>query len=324
MEGGGSMPAKSLMWLGALTLLSPLADAQVTFQFDYSDPSAELWTPESRAALDTAAANLSSYLPLYTANIRIAVLGTNANNGTLAGAGSYYYNPVPGFGNMGIIGSKILAEDTSSLSINGRVTANFFHNWSFDDTVTGSQFDFISVMMHEIGHAMGFASLVGSNGESDLGFDGSFSPFDQFLVNSSGQALVYQGTFNTGPEWEAASVGGTGNGIFFNGPNAVAVYGGLIPIYSPTTWAEGSSGSHLDTGVFTGTDRQLMNHAITRGPGEREFSELEIAMFRDLGYTHFGVVPEPSTGVLVAVSAGFFLRRRRPTGSASLPARLAS
>ena len=124
---------------------------------------------------------------------------------------------------------------------------------------------------------------------------------------------MYQGSFTTGQEWDQASTGGTGNGIFFNGPRAMAVYGGLVPIYSPTTWEEGSSGSHLDTNVFTDEERKLMNHSVTPGMGERAFSELEVAMFRDLGFTEFSMpVPEPAAIVLLFIaSCGLLPRRRR-------------
>lgn len=320
MESGGFMPVKSLLCFGATVLLSPFAGAQVSFQFDYSDSTAALWSPESRAALTAAANNVSTYLTGYTKAVTITmkVTGSQANNGSLAGAGSRYLNPAVGFSNLGVIGNEIISGTNSGLGYDGTIDANFFHNWSYTDTVSSSQYDFVSVMMHEIAHAMGFASLLTQTGDSAFGEDGYLSPFDSFLVNSAGQPLVYQGSFTTGTEWDAASTGGTGNGIFFNGPNAVAIYGGLVPIYSPTSWAEGSSGSHLDTTVFTDEERKLMNHSVTPGLGERGFSDLEIAMFRDLGFTAFGLVPEPATCMLVLVAAGGFLvhRRRMPAAAA--------
>ena len=295
-------------------MLPPLAEAQVSFQFDYSDPTAAMWSPESRAALDRAADHVEAYLSGYTkpVTIRLKITGSNADDGSLAGAGSYYSGGGAGFDNLGIVGDEIISETDSGYTHDGKLNANFFHSWSYTDTVSPSEFDFVSVMMHEIGHAMGFTSLLSQTGEGI--FDpGYLSPFDGFLVNSAGEPLVYQGTFTTGAEWDQASVGGTGNGIFFNGLNAMAVYGGLVPIYSPTTWEEGSSGSHLDTNVFTDEERKLMNHSVTPGMGERAFSELEVAMFRDLGFTEFSMpVPEPAAIVLLFIaSCGLLPRRRR-------------
>ena len=57
-----------------------------------------------------------------------------------------------GFGNLGVVGTKILtngASDLNSSAFDGTVDANFFHAWSFNDTVNSSQYDFVSTMMHE-------------------------------------------------------------------------------------------------------------------------------------------------------------------------------
>ncbi len=100
--------------------------------------------------------------------------------------------------------------------------------------------------------------------------------------------------------WDVASVGGTGpiNGLLFNGPNAVTANGGqIVSLYSPTTWNDGSSGSHLDTDFFTGANFQMMNHAasVSEGLDIRTLSAIEIGILKDIGYTQ--AVPEPSAGL---------------------------
>ena len=84
-------------------------------------------------------------------------------------------------------------------------------------------------------------------------------------------------------------------GLYFSGPNAMAAYGGRVPLYSPNFWEQGSSGSHTDDGTFTGKDavlppRLLMNSKLPLGLGVRELGAVELGMLADLGYA---VVPEP-------------------------------
>lgn len=302
--------------LGFLVFAAQPVGASVSFSFDYSDPSASNWSTDARNALATAATNVGSYLTGYNAVITMRVTGSNANTTTLASAGSFYATS-PGFGNLGVVGTKIQSNgtiDLSGASFDGAVDANFFHAWSFTNTVSGSQFDFVNVMMHELAHSMGFLSLISQAGASEFGGN-AFSPFDQYLVNGADEKLVPGGTVDL-PKWNAASVGGTGTlpptvGIYFDGPNAMAANGGnLVPIYSPTTWEDGSSGSHLDTDFYTGGSQKLMNHAVTAGLGVRAFGDIEVGIFRDIGYTAFGI-PEPASAMLGAMALGLMMRRER-------------
>ena len=53
--------------------------------------------------------------------------------------------------------------------------------------------------------------------------------------------------------WDVAVIGGAGNsGILWLGPNATAANAGNpVPLYTPTTYTDGSSISHLDDDFFT-------------------------------------------------------------------------
>lgn len=308
---------------GLLVLVTQQARSSVSFSFNYSDPSASNWSLDARDALATAANQIASYLTGYNAVITMQVTGSNADSTSLASAGSYYANLTPGFNNIGVVGTKIQSNgaiDYTGANFDGVVDANFFHPWSFTNTVSGSQYDFVSVMMHELSHAMGFSSLIEEDGSASFSSSPSaFSPWDEHLVNGANQLMVNPGTLTVDlPKWQIDSVGGTGTmpatvgtGLYFNGPNAVAANGGnLIPIYSPAEWENGSSGSHLDTDFYTGPGQKLMNHAVTTGLGEREFSEIEIGIFRDLGYAAFAI-PEPSSALLAAMALGLGLGMRR-------------
>ncbi|MBI3691355.1 MAG: hypothetical protein HY239_12070, partial [Mycolicibacterium aromaticivorans] len=80
---------------------------------------------------------------------------------------------------------------------------------------------------------------------------------------------------------------GQNSGLYFNGANAVAAYGGLVPIFTPEEYDGGSSIAHTDDNTFNGTikPRDLMNAQDPFGPGPRTLSALDRGVLRDLGYT---------------------------------------
>ena len=80
-------------------------------------------------------------------------------------------------------------------------------------------------------------------------------------------------------------------GMFFNGAHAVAANNNqLVGLYSPTTWIDGSSVSHLDTDnpAYGG---MMMLHAVGTGNAARDYSAIEVGMMQDLGYTAVTAVP---------------------------------
>lgn len=118
--------------------------------------------------------------------------------------------------------------------------------------------------------------------------------------------------------WNDASISGTGAaGLYFLGANAVAANGGNpVFLFSPTTWNDGSSGSHLDSDFYDGTNGNefnMMNHeaSVYDGLDIRQFNNIEIGMLIDIGYTN--LIPEPSPLLLGIAGTGFLalLRRRR-------------
>jgi hypothetical protein len=129
--------------------------------------------------------------------------------------------------------------------------------------------------------------------------------FDSFLVNSDGTKVIGSDYL-----WRNAytpNLTGGNSGLYFGGAYAVAAYGGLVPLYAPSSWESGSSVSHLNDRVFTGTNRKLMNAQVFSGMGIRELSPVELAILADLGYT---IAPQPGTAALAFIGV-FFLRRSR-------------
>ena len=140
---------------------------------------------------------------------------------------------------------------------------------------------------NELKHGFGFTfklelapnRAIGAPGEND---DRYWLTTDRFLVNASGRRLI-----GRDHRWDDESDGyliGQDGGLFFGGRNAVAAYGGLVPLFTPNPWSEGSSGSHTDDVTFAGDHQLLMNARTDSGLGIRVLSAMEIGFLRDLGY----------------------------------------
>ena len=298
--------------------------AQVSFSFDYTN--APDFTPEAKASLESAASITSSFFN-HTASIEVEVQSVNNGGGTLASAGSEFAglfggNFQNGFGNRGVVGHEMLTgTDANGATKDATVTVNFGQPWDYDDDIDGNKFDFKSTLIHELLHAVGFSSDIQQNGNDAFGTPpgnpGKWVPFDEFVADSNG-ALINNQFALDGTRWDAAKVGGTGtnpasDGLYFNGPNAVAAHGAPVPIYSPDPFEQGSSGSHLDDNFFNGigAEKMIMNAATGTGPGIRSLSNVEIGIFKDLGFT---VVPEPHEYAIMTALGLFaivYVRRRR-------------
>ena len=258
------------------------------------------------AALDAAATRLSSYIVVGAPVTITTKLIGQSNPGSnflassftnFAGGGAGYYGTV--------VQKKILTGiDANGAVADSQLTWNFAYPWGLGDTVAGNQYDFQSVAMHEMVHSLGFLSGIGSPASIDT----NWSTYDSFLSTSAGTAVIDPNyTFNTA--YTANLTGGNG-GLYFDGPNAVAAYGGLVPLYTPGTWASGSSVTHLNPTPVkpAGTTGYLMDPSDGYGLGVRVITPVEVGILEDLGYT---IVTPSGASVFVIFGFGLMRRRRR-------------
>ncbi|MCA8996834.1 MAG: VCBS repeat-containing protein [Planctomycetaceae bacterium] len=254
-----------------------------------------------RDALQTIADNFGALFD-HTATITMDVSSSeNSMSNTLASAGSNTAETfTAGFGSE-VIRTKVLTGmDLNGATVDGTVDVNWGQPYevSLDPMdVDGSEIDFVSTMVHEFTHAMGFASLIFQDGTDEWstqpGNPGSWSAFDQFITNAS-ETPVINASFELSSAVWANSVGGNsanGNGLFFNGPNAKAANGGNpVGLFTPTTWSDGSSVSHTDdeNPALAGT---MMLSATFAGLGAREYTSIEMGIMMDLGYSFVSQTP---------------------------------
>jgi hypothetical protein len=202
--------------------------------------------------------------------------------------------PMPGTWYPAALANKLAGSDISS---GYEIVARFnsaFGNWYFGtDGNPGSQVDFASVVLHELGHGLGFSGsmmvggdpMQGGCSSSNLGCWGRGTGFpfiyDRFAVNGSNQLLL-SSYANNSPDLADQLTSGS---IFFNGTNAVkANRNANVSLYAPDPWAQGSSYSHLDN-VFDGTPNALMTYSIGSGESIHDPGPVTLCMFKDMGWT---------------------------------------
>lgn len=186
------------------------------------------------------------------------------------------------------------------------IYVNSSTNWYLDTlgNPSASQYDFVTVMLHEIGHGLAFLSLAKLDA-SDFGSFGLVSstdivpltssfPFPDlqghastmavFMENNAGQSLIDTNIFPN----NSVALGNqfTTANVYFDGPIANAENGGnRVRLYAPLTYASGSSMQHLNETTFPSSDpNSLMTPFINTQEVHHHPGDLTIAMMEDMGW----------------------------------------
>ena len=165
------------------------------------------------------------------------------------------------------------------------------------DRSPGTDVDMVTAGIHEIGHGLGFHSLLASTtGAYTSGFP---TIWDRFLNTSiTGGTKLPNLASDTLRKNEI-----TASDLWWDGPSGTAANGGVRPrIYAPTIFAAGSSLSHLSESTHP---FDLMS-PVDGGPVN--YSTMDLGIFQDMGWT---LVPEPSGFVLSGMAICAVLVRRR-------------
>lgn len=191
------------------------------------------------------------------------------------------------------LANKWAAEDLSPE--NPDIVARFssvFPNWYFgtDGNTPADTYDFVSVVLHELGHGLGF---VGSariqDGQGMLGFtpQGMDTPwpviYDVFVETGEGQALW--GFPNPSNELMSEFIS---DDLYIDSPTTVAVLGGgnRPKIYAPNEFQQGTSYSHWDEDAFPPGHRDsLMTGFLDTAEGIHDPGPLTRGLFQDMGWS---------------------------------------
>ncbi len=230
-------------------------------------------------------------------NIKVVANWTPLGAGVLGSAASYTF--YRGFNNAPRTNTwypVALAEKLYGSGLNHAdstdLIANFnsnFSSWYFgtDGNTPSGRYDFVSVVLHELCHGLGFQGsmdISGTQGSWGLGSGYPFA-FDHYAQNGSGQSLLNTTLF---PNPSTALAGQLkSNNIFFNGQNANSANGGSPPkLFAPATWEAGSSYSHLNESTFpAGNPNSLMTPSLGTAEAMHHPGNISLSMFKDMGWT---------------------------------------
>lgn len=251
--------------------------------FDPADGARRMQRLEEALAYAAAVLNMPGEL-----EVRVEP-SLNTVSGTLASAGTFY-STVTGFSNGTAFQRLSTGTKPFPTFPEIRVIVNFGYNWNTStNPPSASQFDFLTVMVHEITHGLGFASLAGSTGTSLISA-GVYSVFDSFLVRATGSKRLITGS---PPVFTGTTDDLRSRDIIMDGASSESLYAqGVEPgIYAPNPFSLGSSLSHWDTGNIVG--KAVMEHAFPTGFSKRAFAPLDLGALRDIGYTSAASAPAP-------------------------------
>ncbi len=187
-----------------------------------------------------------------------------------------------------------IAEKIAKEELNGNsradIEANFNSkvNWYYgiDGATPDTTYDFVSVVLHEIAHGLGFTGFFFV--DEDLGAYGFFemgdaTSFDQLVVRNTGIELLDTSIYeNLSTELKGALESAA---LYAESPVAKTRNDGLKPrLYAPVEFDNGSSIYHLSDTHYDQSENSLMTHAVGRGEAIHDPGPLTRGIMDDIGW----------------------------------------
>ena len=150
-----------------------------------------------------------------------------------------------------------------------------------DANTPSGKFDFVTVVLHELIHGLGFLGTFNKTSSTGtFGISGLFN-WDQFAFQGPSTKLLSLGSGTT-----ALGSALTSNNVFLNCVNATAANGGVAPkLYAPTSWAPGSSISHLDESTFAaGSANALITPFLGSSEAIHVIGPVIMGAMKDIGW----------------------------------------
>lgn len=275
---------------------------------------------------------LNNRVNIWVRNINNVIVPPASSLGVPGLASSFYsmpYNTTAGFG--GIVDNEVwktihtgvdsytnvvsplvssgISSGTSGIFYHGMMAFNFTDtttpiNWNTNLSIASfpNLYDLYSVVLHEVVHSLGFASLINSTGTSKLNSGYSyFTRYDRFLKNKENTQFLLTGTgcgtgkagsmynYMFNPLLDASvlqpGIASCTNSIRYVGTSNVQVY-------TPSVFDPPSSLSHFDGTCITPNPSFVLSSSIGTNVIRRFLRSQERNALADIGYsvnTTYGV-----------------------------------
>jgi Secretion system C-terminal sorting domain len=165
-----------------------------------------------------------------------------------------------------------------------------YPNWYFgiDGIPQAGKTDFVTVVLHEIGHGLGITkgyNVDGDNGEVSSFFSPFHVIYDHFIENNSDANLVR----NFVPPSTVLKTELTSGTLFFRTPQLEKISAGAdnrAKIFAPNPFQGGSSIAHLDELTYNGSLNALMTPQIGTAEVHQNPGPIVMKMLADMGWVH--------------------------------------
>jgi hypothetical protein len=260
-----------------------LAGGGATIRVDYNG-----FTPAARRSFQAA---VNDWAPWLRSSVPITVKATfrTLGPGVLGSAGPNGYRrdfdgvPRTGTWYPEPLANKLYGQNIDPLP---DIVAQFSSQapWYFgrDGRTPVNRYDFKSVVMHELGHGLGFLGAGSiANGSGSVRLQGSPLGYDRFTENAEGRSML--GFPNNSTQLASQLTSGS---VYFDSPAVRdANAGARARLFAPASWQGGSSYSHLDEGTYgQGSRNSLMTPRINDGEAIHSPGPLTRAIFDSIGW----------------------------------------
>lgn len=167
-------------------------------------------------------------------------------------------------------------------------------DWYFgtDGNCPADKFDLVSVVLHELGHGLGFSGTFRvSNSVGFFGLNDSRPKiYDTYLKNGVNQKLI---TFESGTLALANQI--TSNSVTFESPMARVLSASSADprIFAPNPYQPGSSISHVDEGTYENTPNALMTPYVERGKVTHGVGPIARGILYEMGWLNTFIDHDP-------------------------------
>ena len=178
--------------------------------------------------------------------------------------------------------------DDTDFDIYANFSSTFNWNYALSGSVPAGQYDLVTVVLHELGHGLGFVdsySVSGTAGFVGVQSTGVPMIYDQMIENTGGANIFHD--FPSGTDNLRLQL--IGGGLFFNTPRILATNGERARIYAPATYDAGSSIAHLNESTYlAGSENSLMTPQVGAAESNHNPGSIVLSAFSDMGwvFTH--------------------------------------
>ena len=197
------------------------------------------------------------------------------------------------------LANQLIGEDLDPDESDIGITMSDSEDWYYglDGNPGEDQFDFVSVVLHEIGHGLGFFASFRDEEDGTFGYGfevrgrdtGERFPvrFERFIWDTDINRLVDESSYSNPSSELVEAI--TGIKLFWYGLEAAEANGGkdnFILLWAPEEFTRRSSVAHLDYHAYPpGTSNALMNPFQPKGEATHEPGPIVLAMLGDMGWT---------------------------------------